>query len=228
MTTEDKNLSSLQGDTTPFTDRIGILGAGRAGTALARAAATVGVPVNIASSRSPSQMKYHLAQYAPQATAVAAKDIGTDVSLVVLMVPQDDLDDVDPESLAGLTLIDATNRWDDMPLPIWLEDGQSAGLSSSEVIAEHFHSSRLVKALNHISHWDLDSDSSTRQAQQRALAVASDHKAEAVLVARLVSTLGFTPVLVGKLAKGSLLEPEGEIFNQVLSVAQLRTLLHES
>ncbi len=228
MTTQDKNLSPLQEDTAPFTNRIGILGAGRAGTALARAAATVGIPVNIASSRSPSQMKYHLAQYAPKATAVPAKDISTDVSLVVLMVPQDDLDDVDRESLAGLTLVDATNRWDDMPLPSWLEDGQAAGLSSSEVIAQHFASSRIVKALNHISHWDLDSDSSTRQAQQRALAVASDHEADAVLVARLVRTLGFTPVLVGELPKGSLLEPEGEIFNQVLSPAQLRALLHKS
>ncbi|HJX79856.1 NADPH-dependent F420 reductase [Glutamicibacter sp.] len=218
----------MRADAAPFTDRIGILGAGRAGTALARAAATVGIPVNIASSRSPSQMKYHLAQYAPQATAVEAKDIGTGVSLVVLMVPQDDLDDVDVGSLAGLTLIDATNRWDDAPLPGWLEDGLAAGRSSSEVIAEHFHSSRLVKALNHISHWDLDSDSSTLQTQQRALALASDYKADAALVARLVSTLGFTPVLVGELAKGGLLEPEGEIFNQVLSPAQLRTLLHES
>lgn len=228
MTTEDKNLSHFQEHTAPFTDRIGILGAGRAGTALARAAAAVGIPVNIASSRPPNQMKYHLAQYAPQATAVPAKDIGTDVSLVVLMVPQDDLDDVDRDSLAGLTLIDATNRWENMALPSWLEDGQAAGLSSSEVIAQHFARSRVIKALNHISHWDLDSDSSTRQAQQRALAVASDYEADADLVAQLVRTLGFTPVLLGELAKGSLLEPEGEIFNQVLSPAQLRTLMHES
>lgn len=228
MTTEDMNLTSLQEDTAPFTDRIGILGAGRAGTALARAAASVGIPVNIASSRLPSQMKYHLAQYAPQATAVPAKDIGTDVSLVVLMVPQDDLDDVDRESLTGLTLIDATNRWEDMLLPSWLEDGQATGLSSSEVIAQRFASSRIVKTLNHISHWDLDADSSALQAQQRAIAVASDHEADAALVARLVKTLGFTPVLIGKLTKGRLLEPEREIFNQVLSAAQLRTLLNES
>ncbi|PCC37425.1 NAD(P)-binding domain-containing protein [Glutamicibacter sp. BW77] len=211
----------------PFTSRIGILGAGRAGTALARAAATVGIPMNIASSRSPSQMKYHLAQYAPQATAVPAEEIGADVQLVVLMVPQDDLDEVDPESVNGLTLIDATNRWEEMPLPDWLENGQAAGLSSSEVIAQHFGGSRVVKALNHISHWDLDSDSSSRQGQQRALAVASDHRPDATLTARLVRTLGFAPVILRGLAEGRLMEPEGEIFNQVLSAAQLRALLHD-
>lgn len=211
---------------THFGSRIGILGAGRAGTALARAAATAGIPVDIASSRAPSQMKYHLAQYAPQARAVAAEDIAERAELIVLMVPQDDLDEVLPAWVTGRTLIDATNNWEDMPLPDWLVQGQAAGLSSSEAIAEHFPGARVVKALNHISHWDLEADSSALQAQQRALAVASDFPEDSALVAQLVQSLGFEPVIVSALAHGRLLEPDGEIFNQVLGAEQLRQLFN--
>ena len=68
--------------------RIGILGAGRAGTAFARAAARAGIDVQIASTRTPSQMRYHLMQYAPQARGVLAEDIATGVDLVILAVPR--------------------------------------------------------------------------------------------------------------------------------------------
>ena len=85
-----------------FSHRIGILGAGRAGTAIARAAARHGIAVQIASTRTPSQMRYHLLQYAPQAQAVLAEAIADGVDMVVLAVPQEDLDDVDPAWLAEL------------------------------------------------------------------------------------------------------------------------------
>ena len=97
--------------------RIGILGAGRAGTALARIAAASGIDVNIAASRPPVALKYHLMQYAPQATAVVASQIADGVDLVVLMVPQEELDGVDPGNLADVILVDATNRWEAEPIP---------------------------------------------------------------------------------------------------------------
>ncbi|WP_404291305.1 NADPH-dependent F420 reductase [Glutamicibacter arilaitensis] len=206
-------------------ERIGILGAGRAGTALARAAATAGIAVNIASSRPVSQMKYHLAQYAPQAQAVPAQDIGAGVDFVVLMVPQEDLDDVAQASLAGLVLLDATNRWQDEPLPDWLEISLRAGLSSSEAIAAHFPESRVVKALNHISHWDLDSDGSVKAGHRRALGIATDYPEGAALAETLISALGYEPVRLANLAAGHWLEPDGEIFNQVLGAEQLRSIV---
>lgn len=201
--------------------RFGILGAGRAGTALARAAASAGIEVNIASSRPPRQMKYHLAQYAPQAHAVDAADIAKDVCLVVLMVPQEELDEVDPQDLAGVLLVDATNRWEDEPLPQWFEDSLTEGLSSSEVIAGRFSDSHVVKALNHISHWDLDVAMAKKVRNRRALAIASDRAQEADLVASLVEFLGYAPVVLRDLAAGRALEPGGEIFNQVLGLEEL-------
>ncbi|UXN31129.1 NADPH-dependent F420 reductase [Glutamicibacter sp. M10] len=201
--------------------KIGILGAGRAGTALARAAASSGIDVNIAGSRPPRMMKYHLAQYAPKAVAVSAEDVANDVELVVLMVPQEELDEVDPDIPSGSLLVDATNRWQDEPLPQWFEDSLSRGLSSSEAVAERFAQARLVKALNHISHWDLDADSVAKATSQRALGTASNNAQDAKVVASLIEQLGFFPVILSSLAEGKHLEPGGEIFNEVLGVDEL-------
>lgn len=204
--------------------RIGILGAGRAGTALARAAATAGIEVRIAGSRPPRMMKYHLAQYASRATGVLAEEITEDVDLVVLMVPQEELGDIDVSSLAGTLLVDATNRWENEPLPDWLEASLDAGLSSSEGIAARFKSSRVVKALNHISHWDMDADRATKQSAQRALGVAADNAQDAQMVSELTKALGFSPVQLPSLAAGRVLEPQGPVFNQVLDAESLRRL----
>lgn len=169
-------------------------------------------------------MKYHLAQYASRATGVLAEEIAEDVDLVVLMVPEEELGDIDVSSLAGTLLVDATNRWEDEPLPDWLEASLDAGLSSSEGIAARFKSSRVVKALNHISHWDMDADRATKQSAQRALGVAADNAQDAQMVSELTKALGFSPVQLPSLAAGRVLEPQGPVFNQVLDAESLRRL----
>lgn len=200
------------------TNRIGILGAGRAGTAIARAAALAGVAVQIASTRSPSQMRYHLMQYAPSATGVYAEDIAEGVEIIILAVPQEDLDDVDPDWIGDRILVDATNRWEQEPLPDWFTAGLGAGLSSSEVVASHFPSARVVKALNHISHWGMDTP---RSDEARAAAVASDDPEAAAIVARFVQRLGFDPVIADTLAAGLRTEPGTIYFNVAATSEQL-------
>lgn len=200
------------------TKRIGILGAGRAGTAIARAAARAGVEVQIASTRSPSQMRYHLLQYSPSAAAVHSENIGDNVDLVILAVPQEDLDDVEPGWIGANILVDATNRWDDEPLPDWLTAGLNQDLSSSEVIAKHFSTAQVVKALNHISHWAMDEP---RSDDGRAAAVSSDHQDAASHVAELVQLLGFEPVVANTLATGKSTEPGTAYFNVAATSEQL-------
>src|SRR5690606_9278922 len=116
-----------------FDHYIGVLGAGRAGTAIARVAARHGIDVQIASTRTPSQMRYHLMQYVPAAHGVNAEDIARDAEIIILAIPQEDLDDVDPNWIGSKILVDATNRWDDEPLPEWFSSGLSTNLSSSEI-----------------------------------------------------------------------------------------------
>lgn len=206
-------------------NRLGILGAGRAGTALARVAAQAGIEVNIAASRPPRMLKYHLMQYAPQAVAVTAQDIAKNADAVILMIPQEELGQINPDTLRGIILVDATNRWEDEELPNWFEAALAAGLSSSEAIAQRFDSARVVKALNHISHWDMDSFARHSANPRRALGVASDHDADALLVAELIERLGYEAVLLESLAAGAVLEPGSPIFNEQLSAAELRQAL---
>lgn len=217
---------------------LGILGAGRAGTALARAARSAGIPVRIAASRPPQALRLHLAQYAPRATAVPAAEIGArpgDVPggapgsglrpLVVLMVPQEDLDTVDPDWVRGTVLVDATNHWADEPLPGWFADARRAGRSSSEAVAGRFPGAAVVKALNHVSHWDLDTAARGAGTERRALAVAGDDDAAVRQVADLTWRLGFDPVVLPDLAAGRALEPDGPVFNQPQSAAGMRRAL---
>jgi len=202
----------------PSFEQIGILGAGRAGTAFARAAARKDIAVQIASTRTPTQMRYHLMQYAPQAHAVLADDIATGVDLIILAVPQEDLGEVEPGWLADRIVIDATNRWDDEPLPAWFEAGLATGLSSSEVIAQRFNNATIVKALNHISHWAMDAPATS---EDRAAVVASDDSDAAEFVARFVAALGYTPVVAPNLADGRAMEPGSPFFNVAATAQQL-------
>jgi hypothetical protein len=167
-------------------------------------------------------MRYHLMQYAPQAEAVDAEDIGIGVDIVILAVPQEDLDEVEPDWLANRILIDATNRWEHEPLPEWFESGLAAGLSSSEVIARRFVSATVVKALNHISHWDMDAPASS---EERAAVVASDDAFAAQTVADLVTALGFRPVVADNLAAGRYTEPGTHYFNVAATTQQLNRYL---
>lgn len=202
----------------PSYNPLGILGAGRAGTAFARVAARNDIAVRIASSRTPSQIRYHLMQYAPVAEAVHAEHIAEDVGVIILAVPQEDLDDIPPSWIRDRILIDATNRWENEPLPDWFVAGLANGLSSSEVIAQRFPDARVVKALNHISHWAMDAPAT---AQSRAAAVASDDAEAAELVAQLVTALGFEPVIAPSLADGKKTEPGTSFFNVASTAEQL-------
>ena len=214
---------------------LGILGAGRAGTALARAARSAGIPVRIAANRPPQSLRLHLAQYAPRATAVPAVEIAGSPEdsptasgarpLVALMVPQEDLDTVDPDWVRGTVLVDATNRWAEEPLPSWFEDALRQGRSSSEALALRFPGAAVVKALNHISHWDLDTAARGAGTERRGLAVAGDDGGAVRQVADLTRHLGFDPVVLPGLAAGRALEPDGPVFNQPLSASKLRRAL---
>lgn len=237
----------------PAPPTVGILGAGRAGTALARALQRSDTPVRIASTRSPAAMRFHLAQYAPQATAVPAEQIAEGADVVVLMVPQEDLDSVDPDWLRGALLVDATNRWEDEPLPDWFQQQLADGRSSSEAVAARFPHSTVVKTLNHLSHWDLEGGGQRVQPtlqpvsgaaapdqphppeiapgatppphQRRALGIAADDGPAASRVAHLIETLGFDPVALPSLRAGAVLEPGGPVFNRSWTARQLRALV---
>ncbi|TLP75753.1 NADPH-dependent F420 reductase [Nesterenkonia sphaerica] len=207
---------------------VGVLGAGRAGTAFARVMLRVGIGVDLCSTRPPKALQHHLKIYAPGAEAVWPDQIGVRTArqgpgIVILAVPQEDMDGVDPSWLyttgpEPLVLVDATNTWHDEELPSWLQAALDEQLPSSYGIAGRFGQTRVVKALNHISHHDLEkfADAELPLDQRRAVALAGDDDAARGRVMGLLVRMGFDPVSLGGLAASRPIEPEGPLFDRPL------------
>lgn len=207
---------------------VGILGAGRAGTAFARVLLRAGIAVDICSTRPPKALQHHLKIYAPGAVPVWPEEVAGRTSaqgpgIVILAVPQEELDEVEPDWVSGtaeesLVLVDATNTWHDELLPSWLQAAVDEQLPSSYGIAGRFSSTRVVKALNHISHLELEdaAHSELPMDQRRAVALAGDDPDARGQVMALLADIGFDPVSLGGLAAGRIMEPDGPLFNRSL------------
>lgn len=228
---------------------VGILGAGRAGTALARAIAriprlspgTAAPRVVVAGTRRPAAVQRHLTIYAPEAVAVSAEDLAAEAELVVVAVPREALDDVDPLALAGpatRAVVDLTNTWGDEPVPDWLDGDGSPGTAR---IAARWAAAGLrvpiVRAFSEISHHDLE-DAGRATAPRRALAVGTeptDAAAEpaAVAAARdtvvaLVTAMGFDAVPYTGLDRAGVLEPGAAGFGTAHDAGRLAALLADA
>lgn len=228
---------------------VGILGAGRAGTALARAIAriprlspgTAAPRVVVAGTRRPAAVQRHLTIYAPEAVAVSAEDLAAEAELVVVAVPREALDDVDPLALAGpatRAVVDLTNTWGDEPVPAWLDDDGSPGTAR---IAARWAAAGLrvpiVRAFSEISHHDLEG-AGRATAPRRALAVGTERtdaapEPAAVAAARdtvvaLVTAMGFDAVPYTGLDRAGVLEPGAAGFGTAHDAGRLAALLADA
>ena len=120
-------------------NRVGIIGAGRLGQAMARTALRAGRSVVIANSRGPASLTSVVSALGAGASA-GTVDQASAAGIVVIAVPWDRV----PEAVQGLewngqVVIDATNDWDARDL----EDK-----TSSEIVADLAPGARVVKAAN--------------------------------------------------------------------------------
>jgi 8-hydroxy-5-deazaflavin:NADPH oxidoreductase len=189
---------------------LGILGAGRVGTAIARQALRAGYDVAIAASGDPANIELIVEVMAPGARAVTAAEAARTSDLVVLAVPLNRYATLDPDMLTGRVVIDAMNYWAETDGHI---PALEAARSSSEMVAGHLPGARLVKTLNHIGYHELEMDHAPAGAPvRRALAVAGDDHAARTIAIELIERLGFDAVDAGPLAAGAALEPGTAIF----------------
>lgn len=179
--------------------KIGIIGAGFVGRAVAKQAIKAGHQVMLSNSRGP-QTLFSLKPMigCETGTATEAAIFG---EIVVIAVPLTAIAQLPVAELAGKAVIDAVNYYPE-------RDGQVAELdqqttTTSEYLAGFLPQSKITKAFNAIQMTDLETDGlPAGDPERRALPLAGDDKATKQIIISLYDAFGFDAVDAGALSEG--------------------------
>ena len=200
--------------------RLGIIGAGKFGTTLARAAVAAGYNVAISGSGPAESIALTIDVLAPVAHAATNDEVVAHADVIILAVPTHRFRELRPNLFAGKVLIDATNYWP----PVDGDDRELAGApeGTSTIVQQHFPSARLVKSLNQLGYHQLEENQRPHGAPERiAIGAAGDDQLAVRTVMRFLDHLGFDPVDAGPLKNGIALEPDGSPIATTYSAEQL-------
>jgi 8-hydroxy-5-deazaflavin:NADPH oxidoreductase len=177
---------------------LGIVGAGKFGTTIARAAIAAGYDVAISGSGSADDIALTVDVLAPGAHAATTDAVVRHADIIVLAVPAHRFRELAPDLFAGKILVDAMNYWEAV-------DGVDQELTdapagTSSVVRDRFPTARVVKSLNQLGYHELEDTRRPKGAPDRiAIGAAGDDRLAVRAVMRLVDRLGFDPVDAGAL-----------------------------
>lgn len=182
--------------------RIGVLGAGGIGQALAGHFVKAGYEVVLSNSRGPASLEEVVSRLGPLATA-GTREEAAQADMVVLAVQWSQLQ----SALGGLPpwkgriLIDATNPIIDPGMRV----ADLGGRTSSEIVASLAPGARVVKAGNTLLRAVLAADPQERGGR-RVLFISGDDPGAKVEVGGLLANAGFATIDLGGLADGGRLQ----------------------
>jgi predicted dinucleotide-binding enzyme len=198
---------------------VGILGAGKVGTVLARLLLAAGYEVRIAASGDPARIALIVDVLAPGATPGTSEEVARSSDIVILALPLGKYESIPRDALAGKLVIDAMNYW-------WEVDGIRAefddpSVATSELVQAFLPASVVVKAFNHMGYHDLDEGPlPAGEPGRKGLGIAGSDGLD--VVAELVDATGFDPVVIGTLHDSFALQPGSELFGANLGAEEVR------
>ncbi len=200
---------------------IGLVGAGKIGSQVARLAVANGYDVILSNSRGPETLSALVAELGPKARAGTPEDAARAGDLVVVTVPLKAYRSVPVAPLAGKIVIDTNNYYPQRDGRIAELDNEST--TTSELLQAHLTASKVVKAFNHIYAADLTAHGQPAGTpNRRALVIAGDDAAAKAVVARLIDQFGFDTVDAGPLKEGWRIQRDTPGYGPRRTAEQLR------
>jgi 8-hydroxy-5-deazaflavin:NADPH oxidoreductase len=203
--------------------RIGIIGTGKIGAALAQLWVRSGHEVMI-SSRHPEELAPLAAKLGPKARVGTPAQAAAFGPVVMLAVPYAATPQVGRDyatELAGKIVLDAGNPYPDRDGPM-ADAARIKGAGPSD--KEFLPGVRLVRAFNAIIAGNLLSQTN-RAAGLIAIPLAGDDSAALKQAAILVRDAGFDPVIVGNLSQARRFDVGSAVYVKLMTAKELRAAL---
>jgi 8-hydroxy-5-deazaflavin:NADPH oxidoreductase len=188
--------------------KIGMIGAGREGSALGTLFVKAGHPV-LFSSRNPERLKDLVAGLGPLAQAGTVEQAIAFGDVVALVVPYTAIEEIGKahgRALATKVLVmDVSNpiaRRDGEDIVKWVAEQGGAGLATAKLVP----GAHIVRAFNAIGSGRL-AQIAHRSGDPVGVPIAGDDPKAIAVAESLIREIGFEPVLVGGLAMGKHLVP---------------------
>ena len=177
---------------------IGLIGAGKIGSQLARLAVKHGYDVIVSNSRGSETLADLVGELGPKARAGTPAEAAAKGDIVVVTIPLKNIASVPVEPLAGKIVIDTNNYYPQRDGHIAELDAEKT--TTSELLQRHLPKSKVVKAFNHIYAAHLTSDGTPKGTpNRRALVIAGNDPDAKATVAKMIDQFGFDVVDAGPL-----------------------------
>ncbi len=203
--------------------KIGIIGTGNIGGALARHWGAAGHEILI-SSRHPEQLRDLAKEIGPNVKVGTPREAAAFGDVIMLAVPYGALPQVGSDfaaELKGKVVLDAGNPYPSRDGEMAVRDRQrGTGVAS----AQYLPGTRLVRAFNAIN-WGPLANQAFNKPERLGIPLAADDAEAMKIAAQLVSDAGFDPVPVGNLSRAREFDFGTPVYVQGMTAAELRKAL---